>query len=1087
MGADAVTPSSLSGLSQSSTPAQSTSGEHRQVTVLVADMVGYTAFVEQAGGEAAYALMGRIARLMTSALRQHRGTVMNYTGDGIIALFGAPIGLEDGPLRACRAALEILQFLAEKGAEFFAEIGLRPQLRISIATGPVVLGAVDSGESTSVTAYGDVINLAARLQTAAAPDTVIISEATLRQVEGVVETAFAGVFHFKGKTEPQPGYRLMSVRDHATRFDAAVARGLTSFIGRSHELKVLEEEFRHLGSVRIVDIVGDPGIGKSRLLYEFTRRHDAEHTCVLRGNCSADGQGTPFLPFIEAIRAFFSIVPGEDEAAIRSKLSMGLQRLGCASQLNLGLLLNLLGLNAPDGALAGLDGILVGARTRDLLLRLLEAQCLHAPTILVLEDLHWVDSASEELLLRIVDHGKAVPLMVLHTRRPDYDPPWAGSAGVVRMQLAPLSLSEAMRIAKIRWGVKEVPQPLAQLVTDKAEGNPLFVEEITSFLVERGTVRRTSEGLAYDTNTAVATLPATVELLLRARVDRLTPGDRALLQIAAVIGRRFDPKLLSEAAELFGRVEQRLSAIEAPDLLQRHEASGDYVFKHVLIRDALYDSLVSSRRAELHLKVAKAIELRSAHRLGEVAETLAFHFSAAARHDKAFHYLSLAGQKCLDIYSLEEAERYYREALRVHEVTPRCADDQSLAAVVANLMQVLYLRGDLRHLEVIAKTYIQRVQAFGDAQHLVFALYFHSMLLDHHCDFRGAEASAKSALEIATRLGNVRAQAYAQSALFFCSTILARYSLEIAEVEGARMLDTCARSGDNYILNWAYWSIAWDYVCRGLTQKARAWTRKLIEAGQQRQDNRALGMAYWTIAWIDMQDGNYREAVTNAQKCLKTAATPFDHTAGTHATATGLLLEGRVREALTQLLTLKEWALANGWLYAASGIDYAAGPALAMTGRISEGIRLLKSGITACDAAGSRAIASFNRLALAELYLNMLLTRERPPFGLIIANLGAVLRVLIFGPRLVQRLLCEAGRNEQFHESGCTRCRIEINFAKFFLQQKRPDLSRAHLLKARAAAISQHSTPLLDQINTLERAVTYVEGEAASSSVSAGT
>ncbi len=192
------------------------------------------------------------------------------------------------------------------------------------------------------------------------------------------------------------------------------------------------------------------------------------------------------------------------------------------------------------------------------------------------------------------------------------------------------------------------------------------------------------------------------------------------------------------------------------------------------------------------------------------------------------------------------------------------------------------------------------------------------------------------------------------------------------------MLDICTQSGDNYILNWAYWSIAWDYVCRGLTKQARGWALQLIDAGRRRQDNRALGMAFWTLSWIDIQDKRFSDATTNAQKCGPPRRRPFDRYAGDLAHATGLLLEGHVEESLTGLMSVKRWALSHGWSYAASGVDFAAGPALAMMGRIGEGIRTLKAGISACDAAGSVAVASWNRLALAELYIGMLSARTVP-------------------------------------------------------------------------------------------------------------
>jgi class 3 adenylate cyclase len=1054
-----VSPQKGSALSQS---------EHRQITVLMTDLVGFTAFVERMGEEAAFALVSEVSGLTTAAIHRHRGTVKNFTGDGILALFGTPTALEDGPLRACRAALEIQQRLAEASDKIEAELVHRPLLRISLTTGPVVLGAVDSGESTGVTAHGDIVNLAARLQAEAVPGTVVMSEAMLRQVEGMVEAEPAGVFHFKGKSEQQLVHRLVAIKDNVTRFDAAVARGLTSYVGRTREMAVLEDQLKHLNSVRVVDVVGDPGIGKSRLLYEFVLRHGSEGVLTLRGNCSADGQETPFLPFIDVLRNWFSLSSGEPETAILAKLEDGLRQLNCWSPQNLALLLNLLGLKAPGNALAELDGTLIGARTRDLLMRLIEEQSRRSTVVLLLEDLHWIDSASEDLLLRIVDREPASPLVVLDTRRPEYAPAWAGRPGVLELRMAPLSSSETLRIAQFRFGVDNLPEPLAQLIVEKAEGNALFVEEIASFLIERGTVRVTPLGLGYDPNQIAVALPASVQLLLTARADRLSADDRKLLQTAAVIGRRFDPSLLTAVESGFGDVESRLGALQGLDFVQRDPQSGDFEFKHVLMRDALYDTLLSAHRSEMHLKVGNAIELRAASRLSEVVETLAYHFSLSGRPDKALRYCSLSGTKSLEIYSLEEAEGYFRKALSLLGQAPHCADDAAMATVVTGLLEVLYLKGDLIGLSEIAEAYIPRLEVLGDTPQLVFALYFHCMLLNHFCEFRAAEARAKSAVSIAGQLNDIRAQAYARSALLFCSIILGRHTLEEAEREGKRVLEVCTQSGDNYILNWAYWSIAWDYVCRGLTRNARSWAVQLMEAGRQRQDNRALGMAFWTLAWIDIQAYRFSDGIANAERCQRTAATPYDRNAGTMARATGLLLEGPVEEGLALLLSMKKWALAHRWAYAASGVDFAAGPALAMTGQIGEGIRMLKTAISASDATGSLAVASWNRLALAELYLGILSARRhRPPIRFILFNLLSILKVRLFGLRQVRLLLEQLSFNSQIHPESTTRARIELDLARVCLKENARELARQHLAKARSAALTQDSTLLLNEIEAI--------------------
>jgi predicted ATPase len=579
--------------------------------------------------------------------------------------------------------------MASAASDTAATYGIRPQLRIGISTGPAIVAKVPSGHSSTVTALGDTVNLASRLQALAGPECVLLSEATQRLVQGLTETEAAGEHEIKGKSERQRVFRLLGLREGASRFDAALSRGLTSYVGRSRELETLD---RCLGEssagLRVVDVVGEPGIGKSRLLHEFRGRLGDRRVFVLAGSCSPDGQQTPFRPFIEVVRGSFRVKMGEAEPDVVRKLDKGLQALGLASELNLGLLLNLLGLKPPAGALKGLDGTLIGLRTRDLLLALLHARCRITPVIMLLEDLHWVDTVSEELLSRLFSTDTA-PLMVIHTRRPEYQPPWSQHRAIEALQLAPLSASETSEIIRARLQLADLPAMLARLVADKAEGNPLFAEEIATFLLERGSVRRTASGIDYDPVAVATALPTTIHALLTARIDRLAPEDRSLLQAAATIGRRFTPEVLRAVAGT--TVDDRLAHLHRLDLIHVEDRSGEIVFKHALVKDALYGSMLNERRTLLHLKIATEIERLSDNRLFEVAEQLAHHYRLTERNDKAFRYLAMAGQKSLRIYSLEAAVKYFEDALVLVEAHPQCADDVAVLGVLADLSVVLIL------------------------------------------------------------------------------------------------------------------------------------------------------------------------------------------------------------------------------------------------------------------------------------------------------------------------------------------------------------------------------------------------------------
>jgi class 3 adenylate cyclase/(2Fe-2S) ferredoxin len=689
--------------------------ERRQVSVLFADMVGFTTFAERSGEEAAYTLMRSLSKLMDDAVREQGGVVQSFTGDGIMAVFGAPVAFEDAPVRACRAALSILNRLKAAAPDLRATHGLRPQLRIGLNTGQAVVGKVQGGADAGVTVLGDTVNFAARLQSLAEPDSVAMSDAnaTHRLVQGLVETSFAGERTVKGKSEPQKIYRLDSIRQGATRFEAAMSRGLSAFVGREHELEVLERRLNEARSeLRVIDIEAEPGLGKSRLLHEFRKRIGKDHAFVLSGSCSPDGQQTPFLPFIEVVRASFRVATGEEENDVAQKLETGLTALGLYSAQNLGLLLHLLGLKVPDGALVGFDGVLIGLRTRELLQQLLEARCKLSPVVMVIEDLHWVDNVSGELLGKIVD-GERNRLLLVHTHRPEYTPRWLKHTSVTKLRLEPLPIGDIRRLIRGRLDAEALPEALGRQVAEKAEGNPLFAEEIVSFLIERGMLHARGGNLEVDPEAVAASLPASVQSVLDARVGRLAPEDRGLLQAAAVIGRRFDPELL--AVVVSGTdIDARLTAMRALDLVHLEGQSGDYRFKHALVRDALYHSLLTADRQELHSKIAEEIERRSSNRLAEVAEVLAHHYSQTNLVNKAFAYLSMAVSKNLNVYSIDEANTRSAAALALLNKDSTCASDDQVAEFLVPYTLLLNLSTKWTVMIEVLNRHLQRIDRLGD-------------------------------------------------------------------------------------------------------------------------------------------------------------------------------------------------------------------------------------------------------------------------------------------------------------------------------------------------------------------------------------
>jgi class 3 adenylate cyclase/tetratricopeptide (TPR) repeat protein len=1015
--------------------------ERRQLVVLFADVVGFTAFSERFGEEAAFDLIRSLSRFVERAVAIEGARIQDILGDGVMVVFGAPAAREDAPLGACRLALSILDSLPEVWAGVLAKYGVRPQVRIGISAGAAVFGQLQAGADDRLSALGDAVNVAARLQTLAEPGTVLMSESAYRLVEGLVEAAFEGERPLKGRAAAEKVYRLTAIRTNPTRFEASVRRGLTPFVGRDRELEALAGRLAAIGpAIKAVDIVGEPGVGKTRLLHEFRAQAGQVPVWMMTAFCTPDGHETPFHAFIDIVRGAFHIAPGEKAAAVQSKLEEGLRGLKLDSHENQALMLNLLGHEPPRGALFGLDGVLIGLRTRELLRLVIEARARLAPAVLIFEDIHWLDSASEALLASLVGADAPMRLVVLHTRRPTYTPPWAKRANVSLLALNPLSTRETFRVAQGRLGAARLPEALGALIAAKAEGNALFAEEMVSFLLERGVVRReTAPAVTFDPAAVNAAFPQSVQAILTARVDQLPREAQSLLQTAAVVGRRFDPDLV---LALSGGIEgSAFAAIEAADLIHRDEFSGDCLFKHGLIREAIYNRLLSVPRAAMHRKVADELERRNGNSLLEKAEILAHHFAAGDDPPKAFKYLAMAARKSLNVYAVVEAEGHFRKALAIFERSPSSADPLLAARVVVGLLETLMLKGDYRDAGTVAAKFMPAVKQAGETPELVTAYYYQTLSLVQRFELRSAHALISEALGVAERLGDKRARAYAQAGLLHCRTRLGLDNLEEAERRKADLIEAAQTLDDNFLRNSVYFFVTWDYFYRGLVKDARAIAVSLMASGEKSGDPRAIGFANWILGWINAVSGSPEAALDHADECLKLAIAPFDRLQGEVIRAVAAVFSGRAREGLAQIEALNAEFTRLGALY--NVLEGPRGVALIETGRVSEGVRLLERTIAAGEAAGDRSLAAFVRILLAEVYIEILTGGRKASAAAILRNLPALARVRLTGARRARALLEKAAAHRQLSDRGVAIARIDLGRGRLFAMRGRRAEARA--------------------------------------------
>ncbi len=644
-------------------------GERRTVTVVFVDAVASTALAERLDEEDVYYLMqGAIARMMES-VHSYEGVVTQFLGDGIIALFGAPIAHEDSARRAVSAALDMREALEAYAEEAQRRYGDKLVFRIGLNTGPVVVGSISEDLEMDFTAIGDTINLAARMQQQADPGEILVSERTYRAVSDYFDFEDAGPQEVKGKAAPVRAWRPLQPKPVRTRIEAAAEHGLTPFVGREHELSVLrgylEEALR--GEGQVVFVAGEAGMGKSRLLLEF-HHSVGEEVGWLEGHCISFGRAIPYLPISEIVRQSFEVEESDDEAAIIRRVegrTSGWDERARALVPYLKYLLNV----DPGPDVVRMDPRERQAGIFDALRTLVLMESRERPLMVVVEDLHWVDDKSEQALAALVEVVAGARVLLVLTYRPGYSPSLGDRTYFSRLTLKRLPQEETAMMAQALLGADALPADLVRLVNAKAEGNPFYTEEVTKSLLESGVLQRRDGSFELVRPVEELRLPDTIQEVILARIDRLQRAAREALQLGSVIGREFTSRLLARISDLESQLDDALNELKRLELVYQKEYFPElsYMFKHALTHDVAYSTLLRERRRALHRLVGAAIEELYPDRLAEQVETLAHHYSEGQAWDKALDYLVKAGDKAAGAYANKEALDYYQRALEVCE------------------------------------------------------------------------------------------------------------------------------------------------------------------------------------------------------------------------------------------------------------------------------------------------------------------------------------------------------------------------------------------------------------------------------------
>jgi class 3 adenylate cyclase/tetratricopeptide (TPR) repeat protein len=634
-------------------------GERKQVTVLFADLKGSMELLADRDPEEARKILDPVLELMMEAVHHYEGTVNQVMGDGIMALFGAPVAHEDHAIRACYAALRMQESVKRYSEEVRRVEDIPIRIRVGLNSGEVVVRSIGSDLHMDYTAVGQTTHLAARMEQLAAPGTIRLTADTLRLAEGYVEVKPLGPVPVKGLSAPVEVYEATGAGVVRSRLQAATARGLTPFVGRDAEVEQLHKALERSGAGRgqLVATVGDPGVGKSRLFHELTHSHRVQDWLILQSGSASYGRATSYLPVIDLLKGYFKVHERESYREIREKVTGKLLTLDRALEPSLPALLALLDVPVDDASWQALDPAHRRQRTLDAVKHLLLRESQGQPLLVVFEDLHWIDSETQALLDSLVESVPTARMLLLVNYRPEYEHRWVGKTYYKQLRLDPLPRESAEELLQALLGSDLSLIPLARLLIDRTQGNPFFLEESVRTLAETGVLAGERGAYRLAKRLDDTRVPATVQAVLGARIDRLPPEEKALLQTASVIGKDVPFTLLQAIAdEPEVDLHRHLAHLRAAEFLYETALFPDpeYTFKHALTHEVAYGSLVQGRRQALHAAIVQAMERLYVGRLDEHVERLAHHAFRGELWEKVARYCRQAGTKATDLSAYDQ-------------------------------------------------------------------------------------------------------------------------------------------------------------------------------------------------------------------------------------------------------------------------------------------------------------------------------------------------------------------------------------------------------------------------------------------------
>lgn len=874
-------------------------GERKLITVLFTDVVGSTAMAEKLDPEEWGRIISGAHRRVSEVIYRYEGTIAQLLGDGVLAFFGAPITHEDDPRRAINAALDIQASIAEYRRSLSAEKSVENfEMRVGLNTGLVIVGNIGGDLHMEYLAIGDTVNLAARIQDAAEPNTILITENTHRLVATLFDFQDRGTIEVKGKAEPIHVYRVIRERK-----DAVPTRGIAGLsspmVGRARELSTLMQSIANVsaGQGSIISIIGEAGLGKSRLVAEWrTAALKETRNSPLRwimGRCLSYGSSMAFHLGVSVLRGAIGTSADSSESETRAALWRTTEKLFGSDMKDvypyLGYLLGVQLEPEMAAQVKHVEGAALKAMYSEATKRLLLAMAQATPTIIVCEDIHWADVSSVELGLDVLPVNAEAPLVTVFVTRPDTEAPgWrmvteadtVSGVGAIRLYLAPLAESDSKKLVSNLLGIESLPESIRQPILTKAEGNPFFVEEVIRMMIDQHGLVRQNSHWETTRDFQKIEIPDTLQGVLGARIDRLPEVVKRTLQVASVIGRAFEAELL---AQVVGKEEKALlpstlETLESASLIRQVEdaATEKYYFRHALVQDSAYESLLKQDRKQLHLAIGQAIERIHADRLDEFAVLLSTHFANAADAAKTFEYATRAGDVSTRLYAYAEARVHYAAALDALTHLPDSEDNRRHRVdVMVSLVKVSYASDNpeknlerLKQVEPIANALPDPDgKPGGDRLRLARIQYLLGRM--HYLTNRPREAIGyyMQVLPVATELGDMELIAIPSSMLGRVALTQGQFGKATALLSQA--VEPLEKTGDSQELAINIGYLGFSLVQQGQYKAGLTEGQRSRDLAEESKNQTSIALSHLFLCESYLVGGDWAKVVEECRATLK--------------------------------------------------------------------------------------------------------------------------------------------------------------------------------------------------------------------------